>query len=158
MGDRCGDNRFDIIKKAKAELLKSTNIETSEDEMKVLDNFLFRCWQMGWLERYEKPREPLDIPTMTTDFVKEHGLPCPNGYIFKDENGNTINAQKIVLEKKKNNISLTQEQINIMVHESCALFCKHRGCGVPRDTCTSLGTCDEHDEYKKYIRLYLMEK
>ena len=44
---------------------------------------------------------PLDIPTMTTEFVKEHGLPCPNGYIFKDENGNVINATKIVLEKKK---------------------------------------------------------
>jgi hypothetical protein len=46
-------------------------------------------------------REPLDIPTMTTDFVKEHGLPYPNGYIFKDENGNVIQATKIVLEKKK---------------------------------------------------------
>ena len=44
--------------------------------------------------------EPLDVPTMTTDFVKEHGLPCPNGYTFKDENGNVINATKIVLEKK----------------------------------------------------------
>ena len=45
--------------------------------------------------------EPLDIPTITTDFVKEHGFPCPDGYIFKDENGNVINASKIVLEKKK---------------------------------------------------------
>ena len=27
---------------------------------------------------------------------------CPDGYIFKDENGNVINAQKIVLEKKTN--------------------------------------------------------
>lgn len=53
MGDICGDNRFEIIKKAKAELLKSTNIETSEDEMKVLDSFLFRCYQMGWLARYD---------------------------------------------------------------------------------------------------------
>lgn len=45
--------------------------------------------------------EPLDVPTMTTDFVKKHGLPCPEDYIFKDENGNVINATKIVLEKKK---------------------------------------------------------
>ena len=44
--------------------------------------------------------EPLDIPTMTTEFVKEHGLPCPEGYQFVDENGNVINATKIVLEKK----------------------------------------------------------
>ena len=44
--------------------------------------------------------EPLDVPTITTDFVKEHGFPCPKGYVFKDENGNVINATKIVLEKK----------------------------------------------------------
>jgi hypothetical protein len=36
----------------------------------------------------EKLIEPLDVPTMTTEFVKEHGLPCPEGFIFKDENGN----------------------------------------------------------------------
>ena len=45
--------------------------------------------------------EPLDIPTMTTNFVKEHGLPCPDGYEFRDENGNVIDVKKIVLEKKK---------------------------------------------------------
>lgn len=101
MGDICCDNRFEIIKKAKDELLFSTNIDTAEDEMKVIDSFLFRCWQMGWLEKYDKPREPLDIPTMTTEFVKEHGLPCPNNYEFRDENGNVIQAKKIVLEKKK---------------------------------------------------------
>ena len=92
------------------------------------------------------------------DCILAKGLLLPEGMVLKDENGNVINATKIVLEKKKNNISLTQEQINIMVHESCVLFCKHCGCGIPRDTCTSLGTCDEHDEYKKHIRLYLMEK
>ena len=51
--------------------------------------------------------EPLDIPTMTTEFVKEHGLPCPEGYIFEDEDGNVINATKIVLEKKKKEYSKT---------------------------------------------------
>ena len=110
MGDICGDNRFEIIAKAKKNLLESTNIHTSEDEMKVLDSYLFRCWQMGWLERYDKPKEPLDIPTMSTDFAKEHGLPCPEGYIFKDENGNVINAQKIVLEKKKKEYPKTYEE------------------------------------------------
>lgn len=49
-----GDNRFEIIAKAKKDLIEGTNIETSEDEMKVLDNFLFRCWQMGWLDKYEE--------------------------------------------------------------------------------------------------------
>ena len=50
----CGDNRFEIIDKAKKDLIESTNIEMSPDEMKVLDEFLFRCWQMGWLRKYEE--------------------------------------------------------------------------------------------------------
>lgn len=57
--DICGDNRFEIIERAKRSLIESTNIETSEDEMKVIDSFLFRCWQMGWLDKYdyEEPHE-----------------------------------------------------------------------------------------------------
>ena len=98
---------------------------------------------------------PLDIPTMTTEFVKEHGLPCPEGYTFKDENGNVIEARKIVLEKKQKDVILTQ--VDTKVHECCILFCKHCGCGVLRDICTSLGTCKEHDEYRTAIRAYLME-
>ena len=50
----CGDNRFEIIAKAKAHLLEATNIDTSPKEMEVLDTFLFRCWQMGWLDKYDK--------------------------------------------------------------------------------------------------------
>ena len=53
MSEICGDNRFEIIERAKKDLLESTNINMSPDEMKVLDNFLFRCWQMGWLKKYE---------------------------------------------------------------------------------------------------------
>ena len=34
----------------------------------------------------------------------------PNGYIFKDENGNIINASKIVLEKKKKEYPQTYEE------------------------------------------------
>lgn len=52
--DIAGDNRFEIIAKAKEDLIESTNIEMSPDEMKVLDNFLFRCWQMGWLSKYDE--------------------------------------------------------------------------------------------------------
>lgn len=51
----------------------------------------------------------------------------------------------------------TQEQINTIVHDSCVLFCKHCGCGIPRETCTSLGTCNEHDEFRTAIRAHLME-
>lgn len=54
MGEVCVDNRFEIIQRAKDDLINSTNIETSLKEMEVLDNFLFRCWQMGWLKQYDK--------------------------------------------------------------------------------------------------------
>lgn len=53
MSDICGDNRFEVIAEAKKDLLESTNIEMSADEMAVIDNILFRCWQMGWLRQYE---------------------------------------------------------------------------------------------------------
>ena len=51
--DSCGDNRFEVIEKAKVHLLKSTNIEDSPKEMEVINNILSRCWQMGWLKQYE---------------------------------------------------------------------------------------------------------
>lgn len=54
MGDICGDNRFHVIKKAKELLVEQTNIESNLSEMAVIDNILFRCWQMGWLEKVEK--------------------------------------------------------------------------------------------------------
>lgn len=45
-------SQFEIIAKAKQALLDSTNIDTSPKEMACLDDFLFRCWQMGWLDAY----------------------------------------------------------------------------------------------------------
>lgn len=55
----CGDNRFEIIRKAKEHLIKSTNIESSTEEMAVIDDFLLRCWQMGWLHRYDETNDDL---------------------------------------------------------------------------------------------------
>lgn len=54
MSDMCDDNRFELIEKYKKKLLESTNIETSPDEMKVLDDILFRFWQMGWLDSLDR--------------------------------------------------------------------------------------------------------
>ena len=53
MNNLCDDNRFELIAKYKTELIESTNIETSPEEMAVLDDILFRFWQMGWLEILE---------------------------------------------------------------------------------------------------------
>ena len=51
------DDRFEIISKAKKHIIEATNIEMSSKEMEVLDNFLFRCWQMGWLKNDYKALE-----------------------------------------------------------------------------------------------------
>ena len=60
MNDVCGDNRFEIIARAKQDLIDSTNIEHSPNEMRVIDLFLFRCWQMGWLKKYERRTDGTD--------------------------------------------------------------------------------------------------
>ena len=57
MADMCGDNRFEIIARAKKALLEGTNIDMCPDEMAVIDNILFRCWQMGWLDRYDERKD-----------------------------------------------------------------------------------------------------
>ena len=51
MIDTCGDDRFELIAKAKGALMERTNIEMRPDEMAAVDSILFRCWQMGWLDR-----------------------------------------------------------------------------------------------------------
>ena len=51
--DICIDNRFEIIDKAKRLLTERTNITDAPDEMKVLYSILYRCWQMGWLDRLD---------------------------------------------------------------------------------------------------------
>lgn len=51
--ENCADNRFEIIQRAKDDLLNGTNISSSPEEIAVLDNILYRAWQMGWLEKYE---------------------------------------------------------------------------------------------------------
>ena len=53
MCDTCDDSRFELIKKYKQKLLDATNIGDSPEEMAVIDNILFRFWQMGWLEKLE---------------------------------------------------------------------------------------------------------
>ena len=47
----CEDNRFELIAKYKQQLIEATNIESSPEEMIVIDDILFRFWQMGWLGR-----------------------------------------------------------------------------------------------------------
>ena len=48
-GEICTDNRFEIIAAYKKKLIEGTNIQTNPEEMAVIDNILFRFWQMRWL-------------------------------------------------------------------------------------------------------------
>ena len=67
MSDMCNDNRFELVAKYKAKLIESTNIDTSADEMAVIDNILFRMWQMGWLDRLEQPT----VDAVPVEWIKE---------------------------------------------------------------------------------------
>lgn len=49
----CTDNRFEMIEKYLELLKQGTNIETSQEEMRTIQNILFRFWQMGWLDKIE---------------------------------------------------------------------------------------------------------
>ena len=57
-GEVCTDGRFEMIEKYRQKIIEATNIETSPDEMKVLNDILFRFWQMGWLDKLERQIEP----------------------------------------------------------------------------------------------------
>lgn len=52
----CEDGRFALIAKYKQKLIEATNIESSPEEMAVLDEILFRFWQVGWLDKLEDVR------------------------------------------------------------------------------------------------------
>ena len=57
------------------------------------------------------------------DSIKDAWI-CPEGYIFKDENGNVINATKIVLEKKKKEYPKTYaECCNILGYDDKETYC-----------------------------------
>lgn len=64
----------EMVKQAEDKYKVKSEHPKTEEEIGLVDNFSSR-----WVNEFE----------------------LPNGYIFKDENGNIINATKIVLEKKK---------------------------------------------------------
>lgn len=49
--EQCGDDRFEIINETKEYIINATNIDTSPEEMVVLDNICFRLWQLGLTKR-----------------------------------------------------------------------------------------------------------
>ena len=67
-GEICSDNRFELIEKYKKDLFEHTNIQTSKGELDVLDSILFRCWQMGWLDKLEEyDRQKAEIERLSLE-------------------------------------------------------------------------------------------
>ena len=62
----------------------------------------------GLVEEETKPNIIEEAKTYW-DSIKDAWI-CPQGYQFVDENGNIINAQKIILEKKKNRYPKTYKE------------------------------------------------
>ena len=50
------DDRFELIEEAKRRLIDGTNIEDRPEEMAVIDNVLFRFWQIGWLDQLREDK------------------------------------------------------------------------------------------------------
>lgn len=91
----CDDNRTATIEAAKTALIKGTNIEDSPEEMKVLNSFLLRCWQMGWLDRYAPPRHFNAMPKEISErMAAGHGSNVPMQPNIPPMPYNTSNALK----------------------------------------------------------------
>ena len=73
VGEICCDDRFEIIARAKAYIIEATNIKTSADEMKVLDNFLFRLWQLGWLNMFKMKQKKDSFKKELTGLLNRYG-------------------------------------------------------------------------------------
>ena len=90
---KCDDNRFEVIKKAKVDILDKTNIDSSPEEMAVLDNILFRCWQMGWLKKYDEPQLPANLNEAAEEYIEDkHKDYTHNGALMLISHSKDISA------------------------------------------------------------------
>jgi hypothetical protein len=80
--EQCCDDRFEIINETKQYIINATNIETSPEEMNVLDSICFRLWQLGLTKRNkDKLKELTQNPTLS-ECIKEwedKGYECLKG-------------------------------------------------------------------------------
>lgn len=65
MNHMIDDNRFALIEKYKQKLIEGTNISDRPEEMAVIDNILFRLWQMGWLDKLEEETKWIPVTEVT---------------------------------------------------------------------------------------------
>ena len=69
--EQCGDDRFEIINETKQYIINATNIETSPEEMNVLDSICFRLWQLGLTKRNKDKLKELTHQRALLECIKE---------------------------------------------------------------------------------------
>jgi hypothetical protein len=107
----CDDNRIITIEKAKQAMIKGTNIEDSPEEMKVLDSFLLRCWQMGWLDRYAPTRHFNAMPKVISErMAAGHGSNVPMQPNIPPMPSNTSNALDALVDAYKGRSNALENQ------------------------------------------------
>ena len=108
----CGNINFvpDMVKYCEGIVTISSILPTLKVYHIKEDGGMFN-WTDEMFEGLVEEEMPLDKAGQMTDFEYE-GLAytLPEGYQFVDENGNVINATKIVLEKKKKEYPKTYEE------------------------------------------------
>lgn len=117
-------NRYGIIECGKYEFFEPMNEYCGKVvTIKRIDDDNYRidtdkgafCWTDEMIEGLvEEETKPLTYEQTVEIIEAMQGIgdswECPQGYQFEDENGNIINATKIVLEKKKKEYPKTYEE------------------------------------------------
>lgn len=87
MPDICNDNRFEVIAEYKKRLIEGTNIESSPEEMAVIDSILFRFWQMGWFVPVDVIKLQSKIIHLACQTLAGYGSeePCNTLFYIKGE-------------------------------------------------------------------------
>ena len=84
----------------------------NSDYYDMVEDYGDYCWTDEMIEGLageENKSNIIEEAKTYWDSIKDAWI-CPEGYVFKDENGNVINATKIVLEKKKKKYPKTYEE------------------------------------------------
>ena len=69
-------------------------------------------------------------------------------YLTSDENNSYVFTQK-----RSDNMSVEYIRTDAFIQKAKEAFCKATCNGYPpRSTCTSLGTCKEHDNFVKFMK------
>lgn len=117
---KCGTLYFNFVDDWK--IVEEENLKSREDDIEK---------DMG--EHQKIVDEIMDIQGIKPiEAETEDVWYCPDGYIFKDENGNVINTTKIVLEKKKKEYPKTYEEcckvmgIDSTIHHTIGTHFRYR--------------------------------